>query len=110
MTCFGFWDVAALSRYTRRRSRTFRWRIGKSALILGTLRRTFAGFAMLDLRANTRGLLEAFLSEFLGKNEIHDAFRHLDRKDRDGLRRRRGPGPARAGTRGGGVGGAGHRA
>src|SRR3989442_9160968 len=59
MNCFGFWDVAALSRRTSLLSRTVRWRIGKSALMAGTFNRTFAGFAMRCPLAMTGSILES---------------------------------------------------
>src|SRR5436309_7364795 len=59
MTCFGFWDVAALSRSTSRLSRMVRWRIGKSALMAGTFSITFAGFAMRCPLAMPGSILES---------------------------------------------------
>src|SRR5437016_6157323 len=59
MTCFGFWDVAALSRYTSRLSRMVRWRMGKSALMAGTFSITFAGFAIRSPLAMPGSILES---------------------------------------------------
>src|SRR5713226_8914748 len=99
MTCLGFWDVAALSRYTSRLSRTVRCRMGKSAWMAGTFNRTFAGFAMRCPLAMTGSILESSCdgpspdptSEFQLDEAVHfdrildgDSFRdHLGRPEDD---------------------------
>src|SRR3990172_798217 len=58
MTCFGFCEVAVLSRYVKGLSRIVRWRIGKSALIAGTFSRIFAAPAMASPQPMPASLLE----------------------------------------------------